>query len=362
MLLHGLFGVFLHPRVERGVDAQAVAVEVVLRAVGLAVLVEPAVERIVAPGQGVGAVVFHLRIVGAFGLGGVHELAEHVAEIRAVAGVVVLLLVGDHDGDLRDGIHIVPREVVVALHLPQHVVAAGERLLGIEGRVVAGGLVDHTHQAGSLFDRKVFGILCEKGVGRGLDAVGVAAEEDLVEIHRHDLFLGIIALDLDGGDPLLELDADHLDCPSAGDAALHVLTGIEGLGQLLGDGTAAALRGVSQEDRLEEHAAQAAEVDAGMPVEAGILGGDGRVDHVAGDLVVAYIRTVLDMIGIEDLAVVGDQQGGQVAVGILDLFERRNLGEEGHQQQAQQQAGKRQGDQDPEPLGYLFLRRRFHFF
>ena len=68
------------------------------------------------------------------------------------------------------------------------------------------------------------------------------------------------------------------------------------------------------------------------------------------------------MIGIEDLAVIGDQQGSQVAVGILDLFERRNLGEKGHQQQRQDQKGHRQRDQDPEPFGYFFLQCRFHFF
>ena len=61
------------------------------------------------------------------------------------------------------------------------------------------------------------------------------------------------------------------------------------------------------------------------------------------------------MIGIDDLAVFGDEQGSQVAVGILDLLERRDLGEERYQQQSKQQTGQGQGDHDPEPLGYFFL-------
>ena len=355
MLRHGFFGIFLHPRVDGGVDAQAVAVEVILRAVGLAVLVEPSVEGILPPGEGIGAIIFHLRVTGTLGFRRVHKFAEHIAKIGSVTGVMVLLPVGHHDGDLRDRVEFGFREIVRPPHLLEHVVAAGQRLLRVQRGIVARRLVDHTHEASPLLDRQFRRVLGEEGIGGGLDAIGIAAEEDLVEIHRHDLLLRVVALDLDGGDPFLQLDADHLDLASARDLAAHVLTGIEGLGELLGDRTAAALRRVAHQQGLHRHAAQAAEVDAGMPVEARVFRGDRRIDDMFRNLVVTHIGAVLNMIGIDHLAVFGDQQGRQVAVGILDLLEGRNLGKESHQQQRKDHTDHRKGDDDPEPLGYFFL-------
>src|ERR1044071_102714 len=79
-----------------------------------------------------------------------------------------------------------------------------------------------------LFDGEVFGLLAEVGLGRGLEAVGAGAEEDGVDVHLHDLLLGVVAFDLERADPLVEL------------AGVGLLGGEEeALGELLREGRAA---------------------------------------------------------------------------------------------------------------------------
>ena len=79
--LHGLLGIGLHHGVDRGIDFQPVAVDIVGRAVGLAVLVTPAIERILV-------VLLHRLVIvplvvelAALGRPGVHHQPQHLAEI-----------------------------------------------------------------------------------------------------------------------------------------------------------------------------------------------------------------------------------------------------------------------------------------
>ena len=244
VLGHRLLRITLHAGVEGRVDAEAVLVQAVAGAVGLEILVEPAVERIVGPEGGIHRIVFILTVRGTVRLFGAHRAAEHVAEVGAQAGVVVLLLVAEGDGQGLQAVALGLGDEVVLGHLVQHVVAPLQRLFVVQYRVVAGRLVDHSHEAGPLFDGQVGRLLAEEGAGRRLDAVGVAAKEDGVEVHRDDFVLGVVALQLDGRDPLLQLDADHPG-GAADLSALQFLAGIEGLGQLLGDGGAASLAGAA---------------------------------------------------------------------------------------------------------------------
>ena len=62
VLSDSLFRVTLHLYINCGIDAEAVAVKIVRGAVALGVLVEPAVERVVRPQEGVHLIVF-LRLV-----------------------------------------------------------------------------------------------------------------------------------------------------------------------------------------------------------------------------------------------------------------------------------------------------------
>ena len=64
---------------------------------------------------------------------------------------------------------------------------------------------------------------------------------------------------------------------------------IERLGELLGDGAAAALAGVVQHQGLHSHTPETLEVDAGVPVEAHVLGGHRSVHQVGTELFIARV-------------------------------------------------------------------------
>ena len=274
---------------------------------------------------------------------------------------MVLALIRKHDGQGADRVALSLAEVTVFLHLVQHMVAALQRLFRIDGGVVAGRLVDNAHKAGALLDEQIAGLLVEIGACGRIDAVSFAAEEDGVQIHGHDLVLGVVALQLDGGDPFLELVLDKLEVLGSGKAGGSLVAGEEGLGQLLGDGAAAALAGIAHHDGLHGHAGKGTEVDAGMLAEAGVLGGDRRVDERFRQLVEGYIRAVFYMVCIENFAVAADQLGGQIRLWILQFFKRWDLGKNTHQKQAQGQDQERRHKQDPPPFDYFFLGFKLHF-
>ena len=278
-----------------------------------------------------------------------------------MSGVVVLdLVVVDVDGYLADGIALFLGQVTRFLHAFEDGVAALQGLVGIETGVVAGGLVDHAHEHGTLLHIQFGRLLVEEGHGRGLDAVRAAAEEDGVEIHVHNLLLGIVPFELHRSDPLLEFGPDHHDLGPSRNLALYLAAGVQGLGQLLGDGTAATLAGVGHEQGLKEHAAKADHVDAGMLVEALVLGGDGRLDEAGCQFVVTGIGAVLDMECGQDLAAVGNHLRGELAVRVLQLLERRDLGKDPNEDQESQDQSHGGGDKDPEPLGYFLACAVFH--
>ena len=132
-----------------------------------------------------------------------------------------------------------------------------------------------------------------------------------------------------------------------------LLAGVEGLRQLLGDGGAATLAGIAGQERLEQDAEQAGDVDAGMVVETGVLGGDRRLHEVQGKLVIAHEGPVLDMVGRQDLAFLGDDLGSQLAVRVLELLDGRDLGESPDDPEQDKDQGDRGQKQDPEPADDL---------
>ena len=164
MLGHCLLGILLHAVVDSGIDAQAVLVEIVFLSARFLILVEPSEEFIIAPAQGIGSIVFGILVVAALGLLRVHVTAEHIPEIRRESGVVVPNLIHQIDRSLLDGIRICLRDVLVLGHPPYHEVAAVKGTLGIDDRIVAGGLVHHSYQGGGLLYRKFGGEFVEKGL------------------------------------------------------------------------------------------------------------------------------------------------------------------------------------------------------
>ncbi len=98
LVLHGLFGIALHLRVEGRVDFQSVPIDVVGCAVSFAVLAAPAVERIpVVFELGLFVVPIVVELVAA-GFVGAHHQPEHFTEIGGCSGVVRYGLIVQHDG------------------------------------------------------------------------------------------------------------------------------------------------------------------------------------------------------------------------------------------------------------------------
>ena len=132
-------------------------------------------------------------------------------------------------------------------------------------------------------------------------------------------------------------------------------TGIQGLGQLLGDGGTAALRGIAGQQGFEEHAAQGFQVYSGMLVEAFVLRGHGGLHQRGGQFFVAHEGTVLYMISGKDFAFFGNDLGGQLGIGVLQLLDGRDIGQGPDQDEEGGQQHYRRDKQDPEPLDDFFL-------
>ena len=310
---HGLLGIALHARVDGGVDLQAVLVHVVVVAIGFAVVLAP---------------VFHVG-------------ADVLAQIGCQAVVVALGRVARHvDGFLLVDGQAVVAEVAVVVHLGEDDIAALQRVVGVQHGAVGRGGFEQSHEYGGLVDVQLGGRLVEEGLRGGLDAEGIAAEVDGVEVHGENLLLGVVVLQLDGHDPLTELGEDGA---TAGVGLAHL---VEVLGQLLGDGGAAAGGAMASDDSLEEHAEETACVDAGVAVETGVLGGDEGIDEVGGKLVVGDVGAVLEAYVAQHLAVVADDLGGLQAVGILDVLELRHVANPSDGQEEEEE--EHEGPEAPE--------------
>src|SRR5690606_31582394 len=115
-------------------------------------------------------------------------------------------------------------------------------------------------------------VLAEVLAGRGLDAVGVAAEVDGVQVELEDLVLGVLVLQLQRDEQLLELPAHRP----------VVRVGVVVLRQLLRDrGPAARPPG----QVVPHRAGRALDREAGVAVEAAVLRRQHRVADVRRDLV-----------------------------------------------------------------------------
>ena len=141
------------------------------------------------------------------------------------------------------------------------------------------------------------------------------------------------------------VDAWHL--------ATYILSGIKRLGQLLGYGATSSLAGIPQQKSFDQHPGQSLEIYAGMLVEAGVLSRHGGMDDIGGKFLVCDECPVLNVECGKDLSVFRYDLGGEVAVRILQLPERRDVSEHPHNQDHQRDEQHRERDEDPEPLGYF---------
>ena len=98
-----------------------------------------------------------------------------------------------------------------------------------------------------------------------------------------------------------------------------------------------------------------------MLVETGVFGRDRGIHQRLGKILPRDERAVFEVEGIEYLAVLRVQQGGQVALGILQLTERGKIGKNGHTRQPDQDRAKSAEYYCPKPPDYFFLLVGIHF-
>ena len=210
LLLHSLLGIALHRGVDRGVDPEAVAVDVIIRAVGLLILVAPAIERILVVLLNSLLVVPIGQELSACGTLGIHHLTQHLAEVGRLAIVVRDGFILERDRECRQRIAHLARDSSRSAHTVDHEVSARQSVLGVaHGRVARRG-IHHADQHRRLLNVQLIGRLSEEGARCRLDTEGVRAVLHRIEVHRRDLLLGVVVLELEGRDPLLELRLNEL--------------------------------------------------------------------------------------------------------------------------------------------------------
>ena len=150
----------------------------------------------------------------------------------------------------------------------------------MEGRIVSRRLVYHADKCSALFHSEFRRVLRKESLGRGLDAIGAATEENGIQVHVQNFILGIVTLKFHGGYPLLEFDPDHLHLGKTRNPAGNVGTRVQCLRKLLCDGTSAALTRIAQEQGLHEHAAETRKVNTGVVVESDVFSSDRSLDEI----------------------------------------------------------------------------------
>ena len=159
-------------------------------------------------------------------------------------------------------------------------------LAGLSPREVGQGVVPgrRLRQAGQqagLGQVQVARRLAEVGLCGCLDAVGQVAVVDLVQVQLQDLVLAQVARQPKGEDGFTQLTLDAL-----GRALLR--RQVKVAHELLGDGAAAGHHFAGAQV-LDQGAPQGEDIEAGVAVETGVLGGDGGLAQGRGDLLEAEV-------------------------------------------------------------------------
>ena len=258
-----------------------------------------------------------------------HLLLDPGGEVRVLGLLPRRLDLAPQRDRLRDrGVVLLARDQLLLEHAREHLVAA---LLGGDGmgdRVERARRGDHAGDQRGLLRLELGGagpravgvaarvLAAEVGAGGGLDAVGAVAEVDRVEVVAQDLLLRPLARDVVRQRGLAQL---HEQRPL-------VLGGERVLDELLGDRRSALDRPLG-DDVLVQRAADAAEVDAVVGVEALVLDRDDRVLHHRRDLALLQ----------QDPLLVAGQAAERLAAAVDDdrvgrrrLLELRQVGGDGH--------------------------------
>ena len=225
--------------------------------------------------------------VAAEGLVVEDRLQHEVAEERDAGVVAAVALALRHPqlqaGRLGSGDVGLARQPDLR-HPGEDHVAAGQCPVGVAGRVEGGRLLHDAREQRRLRKREVPGVGAEVALGGGLDAVRAGAEVGDVQVALEDLLLAVLLLQRHRVAQLAQLAGVRLG--DRGLLGLGPLLRVGDVGRrleqhvldvLLGQRRAAldVLAGLV----VDERAHGAAQVDAAVVVEAGVLDGDDRLAH-----------------------------------------------------------------------------------
>ena len=274
VVAHGFLGMFLHSRVDGRVDAQSVAVDIVVRAVGFLVLMAPTVERVVVPIILVGIIGVDVGVVAAHRFLGHHNAPQFLAEVRCDAVLMVIDGMSvEQQLALLGLVASLSCEHSLLIHLVEHHIAACAHTVRIAEGVVIRRILAHTHQRSRLLEREVLRLLAKVNPSCALDAHGIVEEVKLIEVHLDDFLFGVVTLQFQGNDPLNGfLHGTFKD--------IGRLWRIELLGKLLRDGTTTAGTRLTHDDAFHKRTQNGDGIDARMLFKARVLGGNERIAQV----------------------------------------------------------------------------------
>ena len=281
----------LQSRVERGPDPQAARINAIFAVVGvLAIFGDQRAAHVL------------------------DEIASHHLATAAAHGHGVERL-RPRLGKLRFG------DEAVALHLTQHPVAPLDRAALEALGAIVGRRLGQDRKISRLVQLELVHILVEIGARRRLHAIGVAAEEYLVEVELQDLLLGERVLDTVGEDRLADL------------AGIGDLVGQQQvLRDLLGDGGRAARR-LLPDHALDRGADQSGIVEPAMAEEGAVLGREERIHQHRRIFVEAKLDAPLAREAVDRRAVERADVGRQRRLIGLELLHRREVPRKNEQDQ-----------------------------
>ena len=166
-----------------------------------------------------------------------HEVSNGFAEIVGSTVVGCLDAVVQFDFFLLEGFALIGSQMMVAQHIVEHHITTVEGILRIDAGIIIGGCLEQSYQHRTLVGSQVLGCGTEIRLCCRFDAKGVGTEVYRVGIHRQNLLLIKIILQLIGGNPFLALHDEHFETRDGTEQSCRILRANteQVLGQLLGN-------------------------------------------------------------------------------------------------------------------------------
>ena len=97
-----------------------------------------------------------------------------------------------------------------------------------------------------------------------------------------------------------------------------------------------------------------------MSVESGVFSCHSCIDQIRREFLIADISSVLYMESRQDLSIFGYDLGSKLAVRVLEIFKRRDVGKGPYRKDKQHDRSHSGSEENPEPHHYLLFRRVCH--